>query len=79
MTGSRSHPAHQINGVTELNCASFTSFYSVNSNEFQITNLALRILNQMLRFSIYNYATSYLIQEHIILYTLGYWSMRNND
>ena len=77
MTGSRSHPAHQINGVTELNCASFTSFYSVNSNEFQITNLALRILNQMLRFSIYNYATSsmnirILIQEHIILYTLGY-------
>ena len=78
MTGSRSHPAHQINGVTELNCASFTSFYSVNSNEFQITNLAARILKQMLRFSIYNYATN-LIQEHIILYTLGYWSMRNND
>ena len=77
MTGSRSHPAHQINGVTELNCASFTSFYSVNSNEFQITNLALRILNQMLRFSIYNYATSsmnirILIQEHIILYILRY-------
>ena len=57
MTGSRSHPAHQINGVTELNCASFTYFYSVNSNEFQITNLAARILKQMLRFSIYNYAT----------------------
>ena len=76
MTGSRSHPAHQINGVTELNCASFTSFYSVNSNEFQITNLAARILKQMLRFSIYNYATSNrlrnLIQEHIILYVLGY-------
>ena len=56
MTGSRSHPAHQINGVTELNCASFTSFYSVNSNEFKITNLAVRILKQILRFSIYNYA-----------------------
>ena len=73
MTGSRSHPAHQINGVTELNCASFTSFYSVNSNEFQITNFAVRILKQMLWFAVY------LIQEHIILYTLGYWSMRNND
>ena len=78
MTGSRSHPAHQINGVTELNCASFTSFYSVNSNEFQITNLAARILKQMLRFSIYPEIRN-LIQEHIILYTLGYWSMRNND
>ena len=75
MTGSRSHPAHQINGVTELNCASFTSFYSVDSNEFQITNLAVRILKQILRFSIYNNATNKLknlIQEHIILYTLGY-------
>ena len=73
MTGSRSHPAHQINGVTELNCASFASFYSVNSNEFEITNLAARILKQMVSFSIYNYATNKnLIQEHIILYTLGY-------
>ena len=52
MTGSRSHPAHQINGVTELNCASFTSFYSVNSNEFQITNFAVRILKQMLWFAV---------------------------
>ena len=78
MTGSRSHPAHQINGVTELNCASFTSFYGVDSNEFQITNLAVRILKQILRFSIYNYAKN-LIQEHIILYTLVYWSMRHND
>ena len=64
MTGSRSHPAHQINGVTELNCASFTSFYSVNSNEFQITNLALRILNQILRFSIYKLGQDMRIENY---------------
>ena len=75
MTGSRSHPAHQINGVTELNCASFTSFYSVNSNEFQITNFAVRILKQMLWFAVIRI----LIQEDIILYKSGYWSMRNKD
>ena len=59
MTGSRSHPAHQINGVTELNCASFTSFYSVNSNEFQITNFAVRILKQMLWFAVDRNKKSY--------------------